>query len=159
MTIYKQIEDYIVTLCIKHKKVLHNSGGTAFTPLHFDEESFVNNKLKPVYVRIEDCAAQYRNEQMQWTVPIKILKNVPSAGALNRRVETISAASGETLQIALDFEARIRHMYEDECFFIQSLLPFSIEPIGMEDQSAFGWRLTLRFTTTQIGYDINKWEA
>jgi hypothetical protein len=159
MTTYQQIEDYIEMLCVKHKKLRHGVSGRAFTGLHFADENFGANQLKPIYLRIEDCAAQSNRDQLQWTVELLILKNVPSAGVGAKRVEVITQASDETLEIAQDFDARIRRDYEEECLFIKGLLGSTIEPIGVLDQQAYGWKLTIRFRLEEPTYNINAWEV
>lgn len=155
MSKFSDIQNYLHFLATKHKKLKHGDNGTAFVGLHLADDNFGANKLKGLYIKIEDCSAQSKDGQIQWSVDILFLKNV---SATAKRVEAITLASDETLSILQDFDARITKTFEEECFFMRSLLSSSYEPTGIMDQNAYGWRYTIRYTSYDPVFNINEWE-
>lgn len=157
MTYLSDITDYLQDLCEKHKKVLHNTNGKAFIPVPIDDESVSSIVgIKKTYVKIYTVTCSGRGEsQIAWEVVIRFLTNL-SAKATSADIQT---AMNHTQEIMLDFDARIRHQHDEECFFIQRILDPSMTPVGLVDQSAIGWDYAFRFMTEGSTYNASAWNS
>lgn len=152
MTQLSQIEGYIRELCQLHKQLRHDDGGTAFIPY---SSTLPISDLKQVYVRVADVTHNSREGQLVWEVILEFLYNMDISVA---REEEVNTATNLTQKIMYDFHARIQKQVDESCGFMHTLLPATMDAIGLADQSAIGWSYAWRFTTGEPDLDTTAWE-
>lgn len=152
-------ENYLNGLCVLHKTVLHTVGGRrAFIPFGTDETPVNNSKLSSPYIRHSYFNGAGQQESL-WVFNSEILFLVNVPTSTGNMEEKVKEARREAFSLLQDFEARIRYDYEngDICELLSDMGEAVIEPIGPEDQTAYGWSYTLRITGEKPDHDPEKW--
>lgn len=163
---FKPFEDYIKTLCIQHKKILHQDGVlTGFIRMqsHEDIQSIPQNagtSLVAIESIIGRAVGDFEENRIRQTVTLFFLQaTVPDNSG--EPYTMIEVALSESYIIMLDFLARIKNDYiEDDCSALQGIIPQLVlfQPIdGPVLERHFGWSLNLPFDITAPAYDATQW--
>lgn len=114
--------------------------------------------LAPTYVvHAEFRATNNAQSLRQWDSVLEVRQQVPASGTVEKNIRT---ARRRTLEIAEQIIARIEHDAETgaSCELINALDDsIQLDAIGLEDENAYGWRISLRFTTHRYEYDPTDW--
>jgi hypothetical protein len=118
------------------------------------------SSLAPTYVVHSEFSGFTVGESLQqWTSMLQVMQQVPATGNLETNVRN---ARRRTLNIAEQLVSRLVHDADTgaSCELINGLDEnVQIDYLGIEDENAYGWRISLRFTTVRHEYDPSEWTA
>lgn len=157
MNCYKEFQDYLEYLSVKHKQVAHSTGGRrSFFKLNAEEEiAAIPGKAASPSVHFINFHGTTKNEVLECAAIVYFLVHVPT-GLQSLEVEK---ARVQAFNIMLEFNSRIIADFEDgdKCSFFNQLNNADFQPTGPHNQHSVGWAYTLRFTLELPTYDPGKW--
>lgn len=162
---FKEFEDYVRNLCIKHKELLHDDETRrAFIRFQSEEDvnSIPNNGGSPLVI-IDNFTGRaigsIEEAKLQQNVSLLFLANV--ANTAGNPYSAVQAALQKAMSIMFDFYARMTHdMEEDDCGPLRFLMPemMNFFPIdGPILENHYGWQMDLPFKLNAPAYQANKW--
>ncbi len=153
-------ETYLETLCKNYKPLGHLSNGKrAWVPYGSDEVAPEKGNLKPNYVKHVEFDAQGEDYNIwKYTSSLQVLVNANIAKG--NAEGAIRQARQLALKIAQQLDARIISDFEDgtTCSTFGDLGQSRLTPVGMVDESAYGWQLDINFSNYRPDVDTDEWE-
>ena len=163
-----QIQDYIQSLCHRHKEIKHDVDGIkSFARFQSEEEmtSLRNNAGKNVVV-VAAINGRRVGDKDERTLHREMILRIVSY-AENNTAEEIKAALKTAEEIMFDLITEMEHqqekdMDEDVCGIMDKLQPENFSWEEVEDQpwliNHYGWDLTVPFKVYMPAHNAAKWE-
>ena len=117
----------------------------------------MSNLASTYVVHTEFFSATLAESLQQWNSVLELRQQVSSTGPLETNIR---AAKRRTLEIAEQIVSRLVHDAETgvSCELLNALDDnVQMDPLGLEDENAYGWRISLRFTVNRYEYDDADW--
>jgi uncharacterized protein related to proFAR isomerase len=152
-------EDYLEALLDANVEMASNKKKLVRFGSDLPAPERMSNMAGTYVVHSEFFAATQAESLQQWNSVLELRQQVPLSGSLETNIRT---ARRRTLQIAEQIISRLVHDadYGISCELINALDDnVQLDPLGLEDENAYGWRISLRFTTTRYEYDATDWNA
>ncbi|MDH7463966.1 hypothetical protein QEG73_21875 [Chitinophagaceae bacterium 26-R-25] len=154
-------EAYLQEICSKNKLLSEGkSDKKVFYAFGEDEAISSTDKAISPYVKHVMFAGVGKQESLWlYTSFIQVLVNVKTTGTSNGIQKAIADARNLAHKIITQLDARIQKDFDegDRCFYMNKLLDPQIQPIGPEDQTAYGWEYTISFSTDRDEYNESDW--
>jgi hypothetical protein len=152
-------EDYIESILDKNVDLAHPKKKLVRFGSDLPAPERMSNMAPTYVVHTEFFAATTGESLQQWNSVLELRQQVASTGPLETNIR---AAKRRTLAIAEQIVSRLVHDAEfgASCELINALDDnVQMDPLGLEDENAYGWRISLRFTTTRYEYNASDWNA
>lgn len=162
---FKEFEDYLKTLCIKHKDVLHDDAtNRAFIRFQSEEDvASIPNNAGSALVVIDNftgrAVGSIEEARLQQNVSLLFLVNVGDTAG--NPYAAIEAALQKAMGIMFDFYMRMaKDMQDDDCGPLRYLMPelMNFFPVdGPVIENHYGWQLDVPFNVNAPAYNAAKW--
>ncbi len=158
---FQNFQDYITSLSVVHKKVLHTIGGRkSFFRMDGEEDTAaISTDATSPMVAIAGFSGQVQQQtRLVYRARILFLSHVPES-ATESMADEIEEAQNEAFEVMMDFWSRIVWEYEngDKCAFMNELLNPSFEPVGPINQWEYGWAMDIYFSVDSPDYNPANW--
>ncbi|THU34254.1 hypothetical protein FAM09_24865 [Niastella caeni] len=164
---FKEFEDYVKSLCIKHKDVLHDdTTRRAFIRFQSGEDvESIPNNAGSVLVVIDNFTGRaigtVDEARLQQQVSLLFVVNV--AVTDGNMYVAVESALQKAMNIMFDFYARmIRDMQNDDCGPLRFLMADQMNffPVdGPVLENHYGWQMDLPFNVNAPAYNADKWNV
>jgi hypothetical protein len=162
---FKEFEDYIKLLCVKHKALLHVDGEhRSFVRFQSNEdiESIPVDAGSSIVVVDQfsgKAVGEFDDHKLQQHVSLLFL--VRTDVNADNPYSAIQAALAKAWGILFDFYARMKQdMLDDDCGPLKHLQAeqMNFSPVdGPVLESHYGWEMTIAFKVNAPAFDASKW--
>lgn len=159
----KPLHAYIKNLCVKHKQLLHSDNArVVFIPFQSGKApAAIKTNASMYFVAVDyitgAATGDVDSNRLKQEVALLFLKRTaPPGGNPSGAIEDAQEAA---LLVMLDFYARMKNDFEEDCA-LKGLLPeqMTYEPIeGPVWENHYGWVMTIPMHITAPIYDETKW--
>lgn len=162
---FKEFEDYLRTLCMLHKDVLHDDiNNRAFIRFQSEEDiQSIPNNAGAVMVAVVNFTGRaigsIEEEKLQQYAGIWVFVNISNTAG--NVYAAIQAAMKKAMDVMFDFYTRmIKDSHDDNCGPLRFLQPeqMTFSPIdGPINENAYGWEWNIPFKVNTPAYNATKW--